>query len=974
MVRSNSQSHSSRSRSRSRSSSRSRSHSRSRSRKKRYSSRSRSRSYSRSRSRDRNYSRDYRDYRGNRGMRRPYGYRGRGRGYYQGGPRYYRGGYRLNWQNRRQSRSPRRGRSRSRTPKRRSISQRSRSRSRQSHRSSSARSRGSSSSRSSSRHSRSPVASKRPRSLDKRGKKAEGTVSQDESGKIKQTEKSVMDVKYESDSSKVHSEFRKTPPVRSESWAGLSTYNDNSPRSHHSLSSLPSPTGLSPTRSVPSRHNLLQAVPPRLSSSQMSPPSSSLQHTPEQHSSSGHSASQYSPSQCSPIRQSPTKVVSVQHSVPKEDVRLKLSAFSGDTVDQELLKAKYLKRYAEDEENRTFVLDRGDGREKDTQKERGLEKDKARGREWGDKGVDYSSSKGEYFRKEAEKMPYLTESPERHRQCVVDAISDELDHYRPKYQYSVTNQAEKEKGYGTESRWDFDYEESKYKTKIVVKGTKDHERYEDERSYKFNVASFSSSAAKEKLREEDKYAEKKYEERAAPKKEPVSPEPVKGETFKELYDPSSSLPQQKNTDVRERDKTSFTEESPPRIKPLAATSCQPEVKLKMTAPHFEDSVRPGSSLTTERLLSCALVHSSKKEQGFRSIFDHLKLPQFCRSSSESFIQHIVALVHHVKEHYFKSTGMTLNERFTMYQKTTEEHGARQKSPEIHRRIDISPSSLRKHTRIAEEDASSKEDNRKAEKKVRCDSVDLRHDIDQRRKEKSKEREGSRESSASKKLSLEKSGKEHKEYKDYKPFKEGSKYRNKDRDHSSCSSSSSSPEPHEDREVRKDRDDGSSGFKTFQGHTESAVFQGRGRPRGNFFRIRGGRGRARGTFSGSSTVSTSTANPNFQKRSKEEEWDPEYTPKSKKYFLHDDRDDGVDYWAKRGRGRGTFPRGRGRFIFKKSSSSPKWTHDKYQGSDEKEEEENGGIEDEEERKDRHKEEKVYYFGTPYLKLYPKAEIR
>ncbi|XP_048452457.1 bcl-2-associated transcription factor 1 isoform X7 [Rhincodon typus] len=839
MVRSNSRSHSSRSRSRSRSSSRSRSHSRSRSRKKRYSSRSRSRSYSRSRSRDRNYSRDYRDYRGNRGMRRPYGYRGRGRGYYQGGPRYYRGGYRLNWQNRRQSRSPRRGRSRSRTPKRRSISQRSRSRSRQSHRSSSARSRGSSSSRSSSRHSRSPVASKRRRSLDKRGKKAEGTVSQDESGKIKQTEKSVTDVKYESDSTKVHSEFRKTPPVRSESWAGLSTYNDNSPRSHHSLSSLPSPTSLSPTRSVPSRHSLLQAVPPRLSSSQVSPPSSSLQHTPEQHSSSGHSASQYSPSQCSPIRKSPTKIVSVQHSVPKEDVRLKLSAFSGDTVDQELLKAKYLKRYAEDEENRTFVLDRGDGREKDTQKERGLEKDKARGREWGDKGIDYSSSKGEYFRKEAEKMPYLTESPERHRQCVVDAISDELDHYRPKYQYSVTNQAEKEKGYGTESHWDFDYEESKYKTKIVVKGTKDHERYEDERSYKFNVASFSSSAAKEKLREEDKYAEKKYEERAAPKKEPVSPEPVKGETFKELYDPSSSLPQQKNTDVRERDKTSFTEESPPRIKPLATTSCQPEVKLKMTAPHFEDSVRPGSSLTTERLLSCALVHSSKKEQGFRSIFDHLKLPQFCRSSSESFIQHIVALVHHVKEHYFKSTGMTLNERFTMYQKTTEEHGARQKSPEIHRRIDISPSSLRKHTRITEEDASSKEDNRKQ------------------------------------------------------------------------------------------------------------------------FRIRGGRGRARGTFSGSSTVSTSTANPNFQKRSKEEEWDPEYTPKSKKYFLHDDRDDGVDYWAKRGRGRGTFPRGRGRFIFKKSSSSPKWTHDKYQGSDEKEEEENGGIEDEEERKDRHKEEKEHH---------------
>lgn len=64
---------------------------------------------------------------------------------------------------------------------------------------------------------------------------------------------------------------------------------------------------------------------------------------------------------------------------------------------------------------------------------------------------------------------------------------------------------------------------------------------------------------------------------------------------------------------------------------------------------------------------------------------------------------------------------------------------------------------------------------------------------------------------------------------------------------------------------------------------------------------------------------------------------------------------MDYWAKRGRGRGTFQRGRGRFNFKKSGSSPKWTHDKYQGD--------GIVEDEEETiensedKDRRKEEKV-----------------
>lgn len=34
------------------------------------------------------------------------------------------------------------------------------------------------------------------------------------------------------------------------------------------------------------------------------------------------------------------------------------------------------------------------------------------------------------------------------------------------------------------------------------------------------------------------------------------------------------------------------------------------------------------------------------------------------------------------------------------------------------------------------------------------------------------------------------------------------------------------------------------------------------------------------------INTGPSNPNpaFQKRPKEEEWDPEYTPKSKKYFL------------------------------------------------------------------------------------------
>lgn len=113
--------------------------------------------------------------------------------------------------------------------------------------------------------------------------------------------------------------------------------------------------------------------------------------------------------------------------------------------------------------------------------------------------------------------------------------------------------------------------------------------------------------------------------------------------------------------------------------------------------------------------------------------------------------------------------MTLNERFTSYQKATEEHSTRQKSPEIHRRIDISPSALRKHTRLAGEERVFKEEIQKGDKKLRCDSADLRHDIDRRRKERSKERgdsKGSRESSASRKQE-----KAPKDYKEYKPYRD-----------------------------------------------------------------------------------------------------------------------------------------------------------------------------------------------------------
>lgn len=53
-------------------------------------------------------------------------------------------------------------------------------------------------------------------------------------------------------------------------------------------------------------------------------------------------------------------------------------------------------------------------------------------------------------------------------------------------------------------------------------------------------------------------------------------------------------------------------------------------------------------LAEERQLSQDLVQSSKKNQEFRSIFQHVQTAQSQKSPSELFAQHIVAIVHHVK--------------------------------------------------------------------------------------------------------------------------------------------------------------------------------------------------------------------------------------------------------------------------------------------------------------------------------------
>lgn len=482
-------------------------------------------------------------------------------------------------------------------------------------------------------------------------------------------------------------------------------------------------------------------------------------------------------------------------------------------------------------------------------------------------------------------------------------------------------------------------------------------KWGDEPSY---ASSYPS--AKEKGRrdaEEDEEAvddveEELYRSRKHAKKEEKSKKKEKKEKTKRSLTPP--------TTSKEKERPLFPgafgglEQSPPH----RLSASREEFELKMSS--LEEM--PSSSLSKDRAAPRDLLHSSKKDPEFRSIFQHIQSAQLRRSPSELFAQHIVSIVHYIKAQHFPSSDMTLSERFAMYQRKAAEAEMMKprKSPEIHRRIDVSPSAFKRHPHLFEDvDETSYKD---PSKRFKGDITDLRLDIERRKRFAGKERDYKREGGRSpggsrgpsRERSSEKAGKHHKK----------SKKSKKKRDRSpSSSSSSSSPPPYPPSYRGKEfmgeeqleegyahfryppRDYG--GPRDYEGH-----FPERGRGRGFFPRMRG-RGWNRGNYPGNSNGNPANLNPPV--RPQEEDWDPEYTPKSRKYYLHDDRD-GEKTWAEnRGRGRGSFPARRGRFVYRKGSGgSPKWTHDMFQGAEEGELADDG-LEVE------HKESKTSGDGTP-----------
>lgn len=371
---------------------------------------------------------------------------------------------------------------------------------------------------------------------------------------------------FEHDPSESIDEFNKSSATSGDIWPGLSAY-DNSPRSPHS----PSPIATPPSQSSScSDAPMLSTV--HSAKNTPSQHSHSIQHSPERSGSGsvGNGSSRYSPSQNSPIhhipsRRSPAKTITPQNA-PRDDARGR-SSFYPDGGDQESAKTgKFLKRFT-DEESRVFLLDRGNTRDKEAPKEKGSEKGRAEG-EWEDQeALDYFSDK------------------ESGKQKFNDSEGDDTEETEDYRQFRKSVLADQGKNFATTSHRNTEEEGPKYKSKVSLKGNRESDGFREEKNYKLKETGYvveRPSTAKDKHKEDDKNSE-----RITVKKETQSPEQVKSEKLKDLFDYSPPL--HKNLDARE--KSTFREESPLRIKMIASDSHRPEVKLKMAPVPLDDSNR-----------------------------------------------------------------------------------------------------------------------------------------------------------------------------------------------------------------------------------------------------------------------------------------------------------------------------------------------------------------------------------------------
>ncbi|KAM4701448.1 BCLAF1 and THRAP3 family member 3 isoform 2-T3 [Discoglossus pictus] len=137
---------------------------------------------------------------------------------------------------------------------------------------------------------------------------------------------------------------------------------------------------------------------------------------------------------------------------------------------------------------------------------------------------------------------------------------------------------------------------------------------------------------------------------------------------------------------------------------------------------------------SDRQMSQDLVAAGRKDN-FHTVFEHLEssAQDAPAAPKMEFTKEIITIIHQVKANYFKSTDVTLNERFSKMQTESkpqdpdDNKAVLQTNPEIHRRIDISLADLQSKSHNRSEATP-------VTQRVIEDPNDLRHDIERRRKE------------------------------------------------------------------------------------------------------------------------------------------------------------------------------------------------------------------------------------------------
>ncbi|KAL1765429.1 thyroid hormone receptor-associated protein 3 [Sigmodon hispidus] len=426
-----------------------------------------------------------------------------------------------------------------------------------------------------------------------------------------------------------------------------------------------------------------------------------------------HGSGSLSTSKKSPVGKSPSATGSAYGSSQKE----KSSAPGG---------VAYTKRYLEEQKTEN-------GKDKE-QKQTNADKEKLK--EKGSFSDADVKMKSDPFasKRDTEKTFRGSQSPKRYK------LRDDFEKKMADFHKEEMDEQDKDKSKGRKDP-EFD-DEPKFMSKVIAS-----KNQEEEKSGKWESLVHTG---KEKQRKAEELEEEPFTERSRKEelggarrsesghRGSVPEKNFRVTAYKAVQGKNSSPPPRKTSESKDKlgNKGDFSSSG----KSFFSITRKSQVSVRMDS-FDEDLARPSGLLAQERKLCPDLVHSNKKEQEFRSIFRHIQSAQSQRSHSELFAQHIVTtIVHHVKEHHFGFSGMTFHERFSKYLKRGNEQEAakNKKSPEIHRRIDISPSTFRKHGLTQEELKSPREPGYKAEGKYKDDPVDLRLDIERRKKHKERD--------------------------------------------------------------------------------------------------------------------------------------------------------------------------------------------------------------------------------------------